>query len=185
MSPAAARKRARHFDASCAECLVFTHKEGLLSAVAHDLKIRVTKFSIDVDEAARSVEARFEAASLRVVCALQGDAESPGSLTRDNQREIERNIVREVLHAARYPEIRFVSSAVEASGTGFVIRGRLALHGHERQIRVTVARDAQHAIATATVHQPDFGIRPYTALFGTLRVAPDVIVRVTVPTAPA
>src|SRR5205085_12301633 len=84
-------KQMHHFDQSSAECLVFTRKEGLLSAVAHNLKIRVTKFVIDVDEAARTVEGRFDSGSLRVVCAMQGDVEMPDALTADNKREIERN----------------------------------------------------------------------------------------------
>lgn len=36
-------------DASSADCFVFTYKEGLLSAVAHDLKLRVTRFTIDTE----------------------------------------------------------------------------------------------------------------------------------------
>ena len=34
-----------HYDATTAECLVLTYKEGLLSAVAHDLEIRVARFA--------------------------------------------------------------------------------------------------------------------------------------------
>jgi len=174
----------QHFDQSSAQCLVFTHKEGLLSAVAHDLKIRVTKFVIDVDEAARTVDARFDAGSLRVVCAMQGDAESPGTLTRDNTREIERNIVRDVLESRTYPEIRFVSSAVQDSADSYVVKGRLSLHGRERAMSVTVDRRGGEYVAEGSVHQPHFGITPYSALLGTLRVGAVVKVRVVIP-APA
>jgi len=31
------------------------------------------------------------------------------------------------------------------------------------------------------LHQPDFGIRPYSAMLGTLRVDADVVVRVVIP----
>jgi hypothetical protein len=170
-----------HLDASSAECLVFTYKEGLFSAVAHDLKLRVTKFAIDVDEATRAIAAGFDAASLRVVCAMSDGKEVPRSLSTANKREIEGNIVREVLDAPRYPAIRFVSTGVEEKGNAYVVKGKLALHGHERQVRVQVHEDAGHYIAEARIHQPDFGIRPYTALLGTLRVQPDVVVRVVVP----
>ena len=169
------------FDAASAECVVFTYKEGLLSAVAHDLKIRVTKFTIDVDEATRVVTAWFDAASLRVVCAMANGRESPDSLTTANKREIEGNIVRDVLDAHSYPEIRFVSTRVEERNATYSVKGKLALHGHERQVRVQVRQDDTHYVAEVRVHQPDFGIRPYTALFGTLRVQPDVLVRVIVP----
>ena len=99
------------FDASSAECSVFTYKEGLLSAVAHDLKIRVTKFTIAVEEDTGAITAEFDAASLRVVCAMSDSKDAPDSLTAANKREIETNIVRDVLQAREYPEIRFTSTA--------------------------------------------------------------------------
>jgi hypothetical protein len=170
-----------HLDPSSAECLVFTYKGGLLSAVAHDLKIRVTKFVIEVDEATRAISAGFDAASLRVVCAMSAGKEVPRSLTAANKREIEGNIVRDVLDARRYPEIRFVSTGVEEKGGSYVVKGKLALHGHERQVRVQVREAGDHYIAEARIHQPDFGIQPYTALLGTLKVQPDVSVRIVVP----
>lgn len=163
------------------ECLVFTYKEGLLSAIAHDLKIRVTKFVIDVDEPSRAIDARFDAHSLRVVCAMSDGAESPGTLSRENKREIEGNIVRDVLEARTYPEIHFVSSSVREKGGAYVVKGTLSLHGEERQISVRVHQEADRYVAEARVHQPDFGIRPYTALLGTLKVKADVMVRLSVP----
>jgi polyisoprenoid-binding protein YceI len=173
-----------HLDASSAQCVVFTFKEGLLSPVAHDLKIRVTKFVIDADEATRKITAQFDAASLRVVCAMNDGKEVRGSLTTANKREIEGNIVREVLDVPRYPAIRFVSTGVEEEGGAYAVKGKLALHGHERQVRVQVREDAGHYIAEARIHQPDFGIRPYTALFGALKVRPEVLVRIVVPATP-
>ena len=173
-----------HFDASSAECFVFTTKEGFLSVVAHDLKIRVTTFAIDVEETTRAVTARFDAGSLRVVCAMEDVKEVPQSLTAANKREIEGNIVRDVLHAREYPQIRFVSTAVEEKGDAYVVKGKLALHNHERQVRVQVHKEGDRYVAETRLHQPDFGIRPYTALFGTLKVQADVTVRVVVPAAP-
>jgi hypothetical protein len=36
-------------------------------------------------------------------------------------------------------------------------------------------------VAEVKIHQPDFGIKPYTAALGALKVKPDVLVRVSVP----
>lgn len=171
-----------HLDDSSAECWVFTYKQGLLSAVAHDLKIRVTKFVVDVDEARRAISAHFDAASLRVVCAMDDGIEAPGTLTAANKREIESNIKADVLHAGEYPDIRFGSTAVEENGGAYLVKGKLALHGHERQVRARVRQDDAHYVAEVRLHQPDFGIRPYTALLGALKVRPDVLVRIVVPT---
>jgi len=167
------------FDGSSAECLVFTYKEGLLAALAHDLKIRVTKFAIDVDNATRHIDARFDASSLRVVTAMQDGVESP-TLSADNRREIEGNIVRDVLDARTHPEIRFVSSEVHEKDAAYRITGKLALHGRQRQISVHVHREGDRYVAEARIHQPDFGIQPYSAMLGALKVKADVTVRVTV-----
>ncbi len=35
--------------------------------------------------------------------------------------------------------------------------------------------------AEVRLQQPDFGIRPYRAMLGTLRVQPDVLIRMSVP----
>ena len=94
---------------------------------------------------------------------------------------IEQNIVRDVLHADRYPEIRFVSGAARANGDELAITGTLALHGREREIVVSARRDGRGWMADARLHQPDFGIRPYSAMLGTLRVQADVSVRVVLP----
>lgn len=167
------------FDPTNAECLVFTFKEGLLSAIAHDLKIRVASFSVEHDEAAGRVVARFDARSLRVVTAMKDGAESPGALSDGNKAEIERTIRKEVLDDARHPEIVFTSSAIVAAGGAHRVEGTLALHGRTRAIVITVENEGARKVATARIHQPDFGIKPYSAMLGTLKIKPDVEIRFT------
>lgn len=171
-----------HFDAASAECLVFTYKEGLLSLLAHDLKIRVTRFSLDGDEQPPAFTAVFDARSLRVIGAMENGVDAPQALSAANKREIEQTIVREVLEAQSYPEIRFAATAIQAkTASTFVVKGRLTLHGRTRAVTARVRRDGGSYVGEARLHQTDFGIRPYSAMFGTLKVKPDVLVRITVP----
>jgi len=172
-----------HLDPASAECLVFTFREGLLSAVAHDLKIRVTRFAIEIGEREWGIEASFDPASLRVVCAVRDGVDVPGDLSDGDKRQIEQNILRDVLEAARYPEIRFASARAHADGSGLAIEGVLTLHGARREITVRARPEGGAYVAEARLHQPRFGIRPYSALLGTLRVRADVAVRVRVPLA--
>jgi polyisoprenoid-binding protein YceI len=155
-------------DASQAECIVFTYKEGLLSPIAHDLEIRVTRFSLEIDPAAPSVRGRFDARSLQVI--------SPASLSSRDRRTIEGHIVDDVLGAEKYPEIVFTSRSVD----GNRIRGELALHGRNREIDVTTHKEGDRLVAEARIHQPDFGIKPFTAMLGTLKIRADVAIRLTV-----
>jgi polyisoprenoid-binding protein YceI len=156
------------FEPPAADCRVFTYKEGLLSPVAHDLEIEVTRFHVEVDGA---VSARFDAASLRVVRSIGG------TLSARDRAEIERNIRDHVLHAARYPWIEFRSTEI----ADHTVRGVLSLCGRERPLTVEARREGERTVVEATLHQPDFGIKPFTAMLGTLRIRADVRVRVSVP----
>jgi hypothetical protein len=171
------------YDATTATCHVFTFKEGVLSAVAHDLRIRVERFTIELDEAAGTVRGRFFADSLRVDCAMKSGHEDHGALSDRNKREIEGNIVDDVLHARRHPEITFRSSTIEGTGDERRIAGMLSLHGTERPLTLTARRQAGRWVAEVELRQPDFGIKPYSAMLGALKIQPVVRVRVSLPAA--
>lgn len=166
-----------------ADVLVFTFKEGLLSAVAHDLKIRVTRFSIAIDEETRAIDARFDPTSLRVVTAMKSGQEAAGALSDSDRRKIEENILNDVLHPKKFPEIRFVSSSVDEdeAGPGYRIRGRLTLCGQTREIELVSRSDGEGQVAEVKLHQPDWGVAPYSAMLGTLRIKADVRVTIALP----
>ncbi len=127
------------------------------------------------------VEATFDARSLRVVRALDGGREKSGALSPDDRAKIERTIRDDVLECARHPEIRFVSTRITPRGHARAIEGALSLHGVTRRIEIVATPREGLLVAEAELHQPDFGITPYTAAFGTLRVRPAVRVRIAVP----
>lgn len=158
----------RH-DASQAEVWIFTFKEGALSALAHDLKIAVTKLQLEATEVA--VTASFEASSLRVVCPRKEGRDNPGALPTLLYGEIEKNIAKDVLEAGKFPLVRFQSTRI----TPTEVIGQLTLHGVTREIRCTRAADGR---VEARLDQRDFGIKPYSAMFGTLKVKPEVVVSV-------
>lgn len=177
----AEEQRMTTFGPDTATCEVLTFREGLLSAAAHDLVLRVGTFAIDVDPAVPAVRATFDAASLRVLTALRDGRPLPGALSAADARDIERAIREKVLHAERFPEIRFAASAVSARQDGYEVRGTLTLAGRSRELAIDVREAAGRLGAEVSLHQPDFGIRPYSAMLGAIRVKPDVRVRVSVP----
>lgn len=166
------------FNASTAQCHVLTEKEGLLSAVAHDLQLRVTSFSIDADD--KAIDARFKADSLKVMSALK-DGQPTDALSDKDKDDIEGRIVKDVLAANAHPEIRFVSTQVTRTGSGATIAGNLTLHGVTKPVQVTAKLEGNAFVAEVPIHQPDFGIKPYSAMMGTLKVKPNLRVRVTLP----
>jgi polyisoprenoid-binding protein YceI len=172
---------AKH-DASTAECLVFTFKEGLLSKIAHDLKIQVTRFTVTVDDATSAIAAEFDAKSLRVACAVKDGQDDPYTLTEVDKKKIAGQIVTDVLEADQHPVVRFASTAVTARADGgYDIAGDLTLHGVTRPIATRTRREDGRQVAEIVIHQPDHGIKPYKAMMGTLKVKADVRVRLAVP----
>ncbi len=162
-------------DASTAECLVYTFREGLLSAVGHDLCLRVARFAVEVtgDANAPSILARFDASSLRAT----------GDVSDGDARKIERNAADDVLDARRFPTIEFRSTRVVRDGERARVEGTLALHGATRPLAFDAVADERDWRAEVRLDQRDFGIKPFTAMLGALRVRADVLVRIRVPRA--
>jgi len=171
------------FDASNADFSVYTYKEGLLSAVAHDLKLRVTRFTVDIE--GDSVRAECAADSLRVLHAIRDGRDDPAALSLADRQKIESNIVEEVLSARRFPQIRFVGRSVKSATGGLRVEGELSLHGKSRALSLPVDTSGERWTAEVVLSQPDFGIKPYSAMLGTLRIRPDVRVVVSLPALPA
>jgi hypothetical protein len=166
------------YDASNADCFVFTFKEGLLSPVAHDLRLVVQRFSIEVGE--DSVLARFDTSSLRVDTPMKEGKENPSALGERDKLKIAEQIREDVLESARYPEARFESSSVrKRPDGGYDLTGQLTLHGVTRPLTARTEAVGSGQRLELTLHQPDFGIVPYKAMMGTLKIRPDVTVRIT------
>jgi hypothetical protein len=163
------------YDSSTAECCVFTFKEGLLSPVAHDLRLRVTRFELEVGAA---VTATFDATSLVVDAPMKDGRENPGALTAADKAKIASQIRDDVLHASRHPQITFRSRALTPRPDGgYDLQGELTLHGVTRSLAAQTRLVDGRQQLELTLHQPDYGITPYRAMLGTLKIQPDVVVR--------
>jgi len=169
------------YDAESADCRVFTYKEGLLSAVAHDLELRVGTFEVEIAEDRSSVSATFDPRSIRVVDAIVDGKRSPGTLSKRDKAKIDSNIVTDVLPVKKHPAVRFSSTELREVDTGWEIRGTLELAGRSRQLTVPVHREDGEAVGEVTIHQPDFGIKPYSAMLGALKIQPDIKIRIALP----
>jgi polyisoprenoid-binding protein YceI len=171
------------YDGSTAQCLVFSFKDGLLSKIAHDLKHRATRFEVSVEDNFKGVHAKIDARSLMVDCVMRDGVEADGAISDSDKRKIESQIVEDVLHANKFPMIEFKSTSVNDVGGQFEIEGVVTMHGVERPIKTVARRENGHFLADLTLNQPDFGIKPFSAMMGTLKIKPEVVVRLIVPAA--
>ena len=168
------------YDSATAECCVFTFKEGLLSPIAHDLRLAIATFSIEVDATKSSVLASFDTGSLRVDSPMKDGAENPTALSSADKAKIAGQIRDDVLHSTKFPAATFRSSSVIARADGgYDLSGELTLHGVTRPLAAQTRVVAGRQQLEVTLHQPDFGITPYRAMLGTLKIQANVTVRVT------
>ena len=153
-----------------------TGRSGAAAKAGHDLVIHVTSWegtlAVGEDSAGTSVELSADGASLRVREGTGGMQ----ALDDDDKVNIEQTIDEDVL---KRQAISFRSTRVEpaADAGGLRVQGDLTLNGQTRPIAFDVAVAADGALrAVARVKQTDFGIKPYSALFGALKVADEVTV---------
>lgn len=87
------------------------------------------------------------------------------------------------LDAGRFPQIRFDADTIEQSQDGYSLAGRLQIRGKTRAqviaLRTDDLGDAWRLSNQTVVRQSDFGVKPYSLLMGSLKVADDVTVSFT------
>lgn len=169
------------FDPNNAECRVFTFKEGLLSAVAHDLELIVRRFEIDLADDRSRVRAHFDPRSIEVVDAIVDGRRAPDTLSARDKAKIQSNIVSDVIPVKKHPDIRFESTEVEHADGGWRVHGRLELAGRTKDLLVQTKRDGDTDVAEVVLHQPDYGIKPYSAMLGALKIKPDIRIELRLP----
>ena len=80
--------------ANSSKLFIYTYKEGFLSAVAHDLLIDVTHFTVNLNippagSDAASVHAEIQANSLKVICAMKDGLRQNEALKEKDKADIE------------------------------------------------------------------------------------------------
>ena len=161
---------------------VFAGKTGIFSAFAHNHEIGVKSFSGRVVVPAAgagggSLEMEVDAPSLVVLDKKPSE---------EDKKKIFSSMHNEVLESAKYQKITFKSVSVsDVKQTGneaynFVVNGDLTLHGVTKRIAVPVAANVTQQLLRATgkytLKQSDFGIKPYSAAGGTIKVKDEIVV---------
>lgn len=172
----AAQAQVRPIDVQRSTMTVHVYKAGLFSFAAHDHEIRAPLAEGQVDDS-RAVDLRVDVKQLQVM--------DQGIPAKD-RAEIQKNMLGpEVLDSQQFPEIRFRSVKVEEASEGhWTVHGDLTLHGQTRPIMLKAAGDAGHYRGSVVLKQRDFGMKPYSAAGGTVKVKNEVEIVFEIFTAP-
>jgi polyisoprenoid-binding protein YceI len=152
--------------------------KGVLSAFGHNPTIAIHDFS---GEAEINSE-KLEESGLRLTIVASSLAVTDDISDKD-RREIERQMLEDVLDVTAYPQIVYACSKLSATQTGegqysVELHGELTLHGVTRDqgitARITLSGPTLTAFGDFSLNQTDYGIRLVSALGGALKVKDEV-----------
>jgi polyisoprenoid-binding protein YceI len=147
--------------------LVRTYREGLAKAIGHDLVLEVGEWSADAnveeDPTNTTITATAQVDSLNPIEGVGGVK----PLSDADKSEIKKNI-RKVLTS---PEISFESSSVKVAGNSATVSGNLTIMGRSEVVDVQLTESGGKVKGSCSVLQTRWGIKPFTAMMGALRVA--------------
>jgi polyisoprenoid-binding protein YceI len=155
---------------------VKTGRSGAAAKAGHDLTIHVDAWeatlTVGDDPSQSSLTVDADGSSLRIVDGTGGIQ----SLGDDDKKNIKETIDKDVL---KKDSIQFRSTSVEGGDGKLTVQGDLTMRGKTNPITFHLAvADDGRVSGSATVTQTNFGMKPYSALFGALKVADDVTVAI-------
>ena len=154
---------------------VKTGRHGAAAKAGHDLVIEVKSWEATLnvadDASASSLELTADPTSLHVVKG-EGGMQALGD---DDKADIRKTIDKDVL---KKKDIAFKSSSVSEADDGLAVSGELEVGGKSKPVDFVVQSDGANVTGSATIKQCDWGIKPYSALFGALKVNDELTVEV-------
>ena len=157
--------------------LVKTSRTGLGSKAGHDLTIEVTRWqgraTVDTAEPANSsVSVDADVDSFEVIEGTGGVK----PLSDSDRAEIKKTLREKILQSSRYPSITFRSTKVSGTPESFTAQGDLSIAGTTNPATVRGGITDGRARGDTTIAQTQWGIQPYSAFFGALKLADEVAV---------
>jgi polyisoprenoid-binding protein YceI len=149
--------------------------------LAHDLILSPSQWSgtlnVDADNpAASSATLSIDARSIEILEAVGGMK----SLSDKDRRDIGKNIDDKVLETGKHPTLTFESTSVSGSAPNFNAAGNMTIKGTTRPVNVALNVNGSQVTAKTSVSQKDFGIKPFSAMMGAIKLRDDVDFELTV-----
>jgi polyisoprenoid-binding protein YceI len=163
--------------------LVNVYKDGVAAKMGHDLTLQAGSWSgkADInpdDPSSSSVSVSIDADSLEV---LEGKGGAK-PLSEGDKQDIKKNIGKTLGRG----QISFESTEVSGNPPRLQLKGNLTINGQSRPVTLDLnVDDNGHVTGTTSFRQTDFGLKPFSAMLGALKVKDnvDVSIDVQLPTA--
>jgi hypothetical protein len=164
---------AHHLGPEQGTLTIRTGKAGAAAVAAHNLVIEVTVWNATLAlGAAPSARLSADSRSLRVL----GGSGGMSALGEDDKDAIKQTIDDEVLKGT---PIEFQSTTGTHADGALSFDGELTLWGRTHPVSFLLALDDDGRLTgSARIKQTDWGVKPYSTLFGTLKVADELEVAI-------
>jgi polyisoprenoid-binding protein YceI len=150
---------------------VRTRKAGVGAKLAHDLVLEAKSWSGKVifdadDPTASNGEVTVQPSSLEVIDSSGGVK----ALSENDRKEIAKNINDKALQTKKYPDVTFRTTAVTGGGSSYTVEGELTITGKTKPTSLDVSIDGTQVVVRGRVVQTEFGVKPYSAMLGALKI---------------
>ncbi len=147
---------------------VKTGREGAASKAGHDLTLEVTTWEATVEGGdSPSIKLTADPTSIDVREGTGGAKKLGDGDKQDIRKTIDKDILKQ-------QHITFTSTSCQRTNGGLTVSGDLQLVGTTKPVSFELSESGGTVTGTATVKQSDWGIKPYSALFGALKVDDEV-----------
>jgi polyisoprenoid-binding protein YceI len=154
--------------------LVTTGRTGMGRRAGHDLVIEATRWQGEVTVATAkpedsAVSVVVDVDSLEVREGLGGVK----PLTEKDRADI-RKTLRDILGSETHPQVMFISTSVTRSVASVTVEGDLTIRGETQPVVIDAEITDDRVHGSATLAQTRWGIKPYSAFLGALKLADEV-----------
>src|SRR4051812_42161825 len=150
-------------DPALSKITIHVDKTGVFSFAGDKHEVVAPISSGTVDEKAGMVEFAVDARKLQIL---------DPQLSPEKRAQVQKNMEGPaVLDSAKYPEIRFRSTAATSTGKNtWNVTGDLTLHGQTHPVTASIKKEKQTYTGSSQLKQTDFGITPVSVGGGTVKV---------------
>lgn len=93
-----------------------------------------------------------------------------GTISESMRMDVKKHMLSDIqLDAEKYPMINFQSTSCEGSGSAMTLKGNFTMHGTTKAISVPITVSSDNGLTlkgSFPVNATDYGIEPYSAMFG-------------------
>jgi hypothetical protein len=142
---------------------IYVFKEGWLARFAHDLRLVVPGFEMTLERGV--LNASFDPRSARVEGSVVNERLDPDGISPSDKASIVETICHDILDCAHHPQVRFEGRLARGR-----VSGQLQMHGRSQPIEAAIDMRPGAALVDLTLTPSKWGIAPYKALGGTIRL---------------